>query len=161
VARGLDVYRHRLENEGMRLVVDVTADVPPVRIDESAMMLVLLNLVDNAVKYAADGGELTVTLRRQADQVLLAFADHGPGIEADEVEHIFERFYRAKRVRGRPVRGSGIGLAIVKQICLAHGGDVTLESAPGKGSTFTVSLPAVGEVAAAAAPQPATGAGQA
>jgi two-component system phosphate regulon sensor histidine kinase PhoR len=156
VARGLDVYRHRLEREGMTLQVDVAEGVPPVRFDESAMMLVLLNLTDNAVKYAADGGELIVTLRSQGDRVLLSFTDRGPGIDPEEREHIFERFYRAKRVRGRPVRGSGIGLSIVKHICEAHGGEVRVESAPGKGSTFVVSLPAAGTREPAGAPQAVT-----
>jgi two-component system phosphate regulon sensor histidine kinase PhoR len=146
ISRALDVYRHRLEREGMALDVAIAGDVPPVRMDEGAMTLVLLNLVDNAVKYAADGKRLLVTLRRDpadAGRVLLEVSDSGPGIERGERERIFERFYRARRVRGQPVRGSGIGLAIVKHICVAHGGDVTVDAAPGGGSTFTVWLPVV------------------
>ncbi len=141
LSRGLDVYRYRLDREGMKLTVDIEPDLPPVRIDENAMTLVLLNLVDNAVKYAAEGKALAVTLRRDQDRVLLEVTDNGPGIHEDERERIFERFYRTRHVRGRPVRGSGIGLSLVRHIAEAHGGGVTVTSAVGKGSTFTVWLP--------------------
>jgi two-component system phosphate regulon sensor histidine kinase PhoR len=148
LSRGLDVYRHRLEREGMTLHLDIAEDLPPVRIDENAMTLLLLNLVDNAVKYAADGKELEVSLREDGDRVLLSVADRGPGIPADERDRVFERFYRARSVRGLPVRGSGIGLAIVKHIATAHGGDVKISATPGGGSTFTVWLPRAPDEAA-------------
>ena len=141
LSRGLDVYRYRLDREGMKLSVEVEDDLPPVRMDENAIMLVLLNLVDNAVKYAADGKELHVSLKRDVDRVLLTMRDRGPGIQADERDRIFERFYRARDVRGRPVRGSGIGLSLVKHIAEAHGGGVTVESSEGKGSAFKVWIP--------------------
>jgi two-component system, OmpR family, phosphate regulon sensor histidine kinase PhoR len=143
LSRGLDVYRYRLEREGMKLNLSIGEDLPPVRIDENAMTLVLLNLVDNAVKYAADGKELSVSVTRAGDRVLLAVRDKGPGIPDDERERIFDRFYRGRDVRGRPVRGSGIGLSLVKHIVVAHGGGIEVDSAPGRGSTFTVWLPAV------------------
>lgn len=141
LSRGLDVYRYRLEREGMKLLVHLEEDLPPVRFDENAMTLVLLNLIDNAVKYAADGKELRVSLTRDGDRILLAVRDRGPGIAADEQERIFDRFYRARNVRGRPVRGSGIGLSLVKHIAEAHGGGVKVESREGEGSTFTVWIP--------------------
>src|SRR5438128_7572770 len=80
LSRGLDVYRYRLEREGMKLSVDLPSDLPPVRIDENAMTLLLLNLVDNAVKYAPEGKALEVSLRRDGDRVLLGVRDRGPGI---------------------------------------------------------------------------------
>jgi two-component system, OmpR family, phosphate regulon sensor histidine kinase PhoR len=141
LSRGLDVYRYRLDREGMKLTVDIEPDLPPIRIDENAMTLVLLNLVDNAVKYAAEGKALAVSLRRDGERVLIDVTDRGPGIQEDERERIFERFYRTRHVRGRPVRGSGIGLSLVKHIAEAHHGGVTVSSAVGKGSTFTVWLP--------------------
>ena len=101
------------------------ADLPPVRMDESAMTLVILNLVDNAVKYAADGGEVAVAAAARARAaVVLSVRDCGPGIAPDEQRRIFERFYRAESARARNVRGSGIGLALVKHIAEAHGGRV-------------------------------------
>ncbi len=150
LSRGLDVYRYRLEREGMKLTVDIPDDLPPVRIDENAMTLVLLNLVDNAVKYASEGKALHVSLAERGDRVLLMVKDRGPGIGPDERERIFDRFYRAHSVRTRPIRGSGIGLSLVKHIAEAHGGGVYVESEMGKGSTFTVWLPRdSGESAAA------------
>ena len=100
VERALDVFRHRLEKEKLRLRTEIEANLPAVRMDEDAMTLVLLNLVDNAVKYAGDGGEVSVRLRRVPGAVALSIADRGPGIAPDEQRRIFERFYRA-RTRAR------------------------------------------------------------
>jgi two-component system phosphate regulon sensor histidine kinase PhoR len=141
VARALDVFRHRLEKEKLRLKTEIEPELPPVRMDEDAMTLVLLNLVDNAVKYAGDGGEVSVRLRRAPGAVALVVSDRGSGIALDEQVRIFERFYRAASARTRNVRGSGIGLALVKHIVEAHGGRVEVASVPGKGSTFTVFVP--------------------
>jgi two-component system phosphate regulon sensor histidine kinase PhoR len=149
VERALDVLRHRLEKEKLRLRTEIEANLPPVRMDEDAMTLVLLNLVDNAVKYAGDGGEVAVRLRRAPGAVALVVSDRGSGIAPDEQGRIFERFYRAESARTRNVRGSGIGLALVKHIAEAHGGRVEVESAPGKGSTFTVFVPVAPIVAPA------------
>jgi two-component system phosphate regulon sensor histidine kinase PhoR len=139
--RSLDVYRYRIEREKMEMHLDVAEDLPPVKIDESAITLVVMNLVDNALKYAADGKELWVSLKREGEDVVLAVRDSGPGIPADEQARVFDRFYRGRDTRGRPVRGSGIGLSLVRHIAQAHGGDVTLTSEPGRGSTFIVRLP--------------------
>jgi two-component system phosphate regulon sensor histidine kinase PhoR len=149
VARALDVLRHRLEKEKLRLKTEIEPDLPPVRMDEDAMTLVLLNLVDNAVKYAGDGGEVSVRLRRAPGAVALVVSDRGAGIALDEQARIFERFYRAESARTRNVRGSGIGLALVKHIAEAHGGRVEVASVPGKGSTFTVYVPVAPIVAPA------------
>jgi two-component system phosphate regulon sensor histidine kinase PhoR len=142
VERALDVFRHRLEKEKLRLRTEIESNLPAVRMDEDAMTLVLLNLVDNAVKYAGDGGEVSVRLRRVPGAVALSIADRGSGIAVDEQRRIFERFYRAENARARNVRGSGIGLALVKHIAEAHGGRVEVESVPGQGATFTVYVPA-------------------
>jgi two-component system phosphate regulon sensor histidine kinase PhoR len=153
VERVLDVCRYRLEKERMRLRTDIHTDLPPVRMDEDAMALVLLNLVDNAVKYAGDGGEVAVKLERVPGGVALSVRDAGAGIDLEEQGRIFERFYRATSARARNVRGSGIGLSLVKHIAEAHGGRVTVESAPGRGATFTVNLPASPVVPAAESPE--------
>jgi signal transduction histidine kinase len=129
----------------MALHVHIADDLPPVRIDESAMTLVVMNLVDNALKYAADGKEIAVSVTHEHGRVKLAVRDRGPGIPEDERERIFDRFYRGRDVRGRPVRGSGIGLSLVEHIARAHGGSVEVDSHstpdPQHGSTFTVWLP--------------------
>jgi two-component system, OmpR family, phosphate regulon sensor histidine kinase PhoR len=142
VERALDVCRYRLDKERMKLRTDIEARLPPVRMDEDAMTLVLFNLVDNAVKYAGDGGEVAVRLARAPGGVALSVRDRGPGISSDEQHRIFERFYRATNARARNVRGSGIGLSLVKHIAEAHGGRVDVASAAGQGSTFTVFVPA-------------------
>jgi len=141
VERALDVCRYRLDKEKMKLRTDIEDALPAVRMDEDAMTLVLLNLVDNAVKYAGEGGEVAVRLARAPGGVALSVRDRGPGISADDQHRIFERFYRATNARMRNVRGSGIGLSLVKHIAEAHGGRVTLTSAPGHGATFTVFVP--------------------
>jgi two-component system phosphate regulon sensor histidine kinase PhoR len=142
VERALDVCRYRLEKERMRLRAEINPGLPAVRMDEDAMALVLLNLVDNAVKYAGDGGEVAVKLERAPGGVALSVRDRGAGIAIEEQGRIFERFYRATTARVRNVRGSGIGLSLVKHIAEAHGGHVSVESEPGRGATFTVHIPA-------------------
>ncbi|RMH42185.1 MAG: sensor histidine kinase [Deltaproteobacteria bacterium] len=141
VERSLDIYRHRLDQAGMELRVDVDPGLPPVEIDENAMTLAVLNLVDNAIKYAADGKRLDVRVARDGDGVALAVADYGPGVARDEQKRIFERFYRSKQVRLKSSRGSGIGLALVKDIAEAHGGSVDVRSSPRDGTTFTIWIP--------------------
>src|SRR6185503_7276055 len=101
----------------------------------------VLNLIDNAIKYAADGKKIELTLAQEADQIVLSVRDFGPGIDPEEHDKIFERFYRARAMRLKPIRGSGIGLALVQHIARAHGGDVTVESTPGHGATFRLWLP--------------------
>jgi two-component system phosphate regulon sensor histidine kinase PhoR len=145
VARVLDVTRYRLEKERIRLVTEIEPGLPLVRMDENALTLVLLNLIDNAVKHGVTpgvGGEIKVVLARNPGGVALSVKDQGPGIPADEQAAIFERFYRARGARDRNVRGSGIGLALAKAIAEAHGGRVVVESVQGQGATFTVVLPA-------------------
>jgi two-component system phosphate regulon sensor histidine kinase PhoR len=144
--RALDVCRYRLEKEKLKLRTIIEPGLPPVRMDDNAMTLVVLNLVDNAIKYGADGGQVDVTLQRRPGGVVLGVRDYGPGIVREEQARIFERFYRARSARDRNVRGSGIGLALVKYIAEAHGGRVAVESpvagdsAPG--ALFRVYLPA-------------------
>jgi signal transduction histidine kinase len=119
----------------------------------------LLILVDNAVSYTPDGGTITLSVRRAGGDVRVAVADNGAGIEAADVEHIFERFYRADRTRARAAgsnRGTGLGLSIADWITTQHGGRIEVETAPGQGSTFTVVLPlAPMQAAVSAAPVPA------
>jgi two-component system, OmpR family, sensor histidine kinase SenX3 len=106
------------------------------------MTLLLLNLVDNAVKYGGSG-PISVRLEKSArgHELTLQIIDRGLGIAPDEQRKIFERFYRTRAVRNTSIRGSGIGLALVKHIAESHGGRATVVSVPGEGSMFTVTLP--------------------
>jgi two-component system phosphate regulon sensor histidine kinase PhoR len=144
-ARAVELSTHRLHNAGMTATMDLPAELPA-RIDGNALTLAVLNLIDNAIKYAADGKRIELTAREEGAgerrRIVIAVRDFGPGIEADEQARIFERFYRAKAVRLKPIRGSGIGLALVEHIAIAHHGGVSVTSEPGKGATFALWLPA-------------------
>jgi two-component system, OmpR family, phosphate regulon sensor histidine kinase PhoR len=148
VERALDVCRYRLEREKVKLAVDIEPGLPLVRMDANEMTLVVLNLVDNAIKHAAEGGKVVVTVARAPGFLTLAVRDFGPGLAPEDHARVFERFYRAQRTREKNVRGSGIGLALVKHIALAHGGRVTVASpvpdSPDnpQGSVFKVFVPA-------------------
>ncbi len=111
-----------------------------VPMDSSMIEQAVLNLVDNAVKYTEDGGSVSVTVSVNG-MVKISVADTGYGIEKEHHARLFERFYRTDKARSRQQGGTGLGLAIVKHIMLAHKGDVTVESTPGKGSVFTLHLP--------------------
>ena len=126
---------------GVRVTVDVDAGELPVRANEVTLRRLLLILVDNAVKFTPEGG--TVTLRAASDDgtVAISVADTGVGIAADDLAHIFERFWRADKVRSREVSGAGLGLPIAKQIAEQHGARLDVQSEPGRGSLFTVRLP--------------------
>jgi len=110
--------------------------------DEDLIRRMLLNLLDNAVKYTASGGSVAVKLFVQKSQARITVTDTGIGIPAEEAAHVFERFYRVDKARSRADGGSGLGLSIAKWVAEAHNGSIELLSQPGKGSTFTVSMPA-------------------
>ena len=114
----------------------------PLRGDRDRLAQVLTNLLDNAVKYTPDGGRVSVALRRDGEAYEMAVSDTGIGIEPQHLDRIFERFYRTDKARSRGMGGTGLGLSIVKHIVQAHGGAVSVESAPGRGSTFRVRLSA-------------------
>lgn len=140
VTRAVDACRVRAERDGVELDLDLGAGLAPVRLDERAIEIAVINLVDNALKYAADGRRASVAVRRVGDDVEIRVTDQGPGIPAEERKRIFERFVRGRHAQGKQARGSGIGLALVKHIAEAHGGRVWVEDAPGGGSVFVIVL---------------------
>lgn len=101
----------------------------------------MLILVDNAIKYTPSGGEVSLSLRKHSGATTLEVADTGIGISAEDLPHIFERFYRADKSRMRSASGTGLGLAIAKWIAEQHGGEISVKSSPGVGTTFTIRLP--------------------
>ena len=113
-----------------------------VEADPSRLKQVVVNLLDNAIKYTPEGGSVSISVTRRDDHAILEVADSGLGISADDLPHVFERFYRADKARSRQMGGTGLGLSIVRSICQAHGGRVTVNSAEGRGSLFRVQLPA-------------------
>jgi signal transduction histidine kinase len=125
--------------------ITLHAEVPPglaVSADRERLGQVLRNLLANAETHTPEGGTISVTVDRAGDRVRLVVADTGTGIAAEHLPHVFDRFYRADPSRARATGGAGLGLAIVKQIVEAHGGTVGVDSEPGQGTRFTISLPA-------------------
>jgi heavy metal sensor kinase len=109
--------------------------------DRARLKQVVVNLVDNAIKYTPEGGAVAVAVSAKDGSAMMLVEDNGVGVPADALPHLFERFYRVDKARSRQMGGAGLGLAIVKSIVAAHGGQVKVESAEAKGSRFTVELP--------------------
>ncbi|MDQ3545025.1 MAG: ATP-binding protein [Verrucomicrobiota bacterium] len=116
-------------------------DLPPLQADEARLQEVIYNLLDNAVKYSAAGGHITIRASSADGQLSLSVSDKGVGIPARDLPRIFERFYRADKARHRELGGTGLGLSIVKHIVQLHGGSVAAESELGRGTTLRVHLP--------------------
>ena len=129
----------------------LTADIAPgvtVTCDQGKVGQIIHNLIDNALKYTPDGGDIRLTLAAERSHAVLTVTDNGVGIPEEDQKHIFERFYRVDKARSRATGGTGLGLSIVHEMVTMHGGEVSVESAPGQGSTFTVRLPVKHEVKA-------------
>jgi two-component system phosphate regulon sensor histidine kinase PhoR len=137
----------RADARGVKLMNDVSRDVF-VRADARRLEQMLMNLVDNAVKYTREGTEVRVSHEREGARDRVHVADTGEGIAAEHLPRIFERFYRVDSARSRDMGGTGLGLAIVKHLARAHGGEATARSEPGRGSTFTLELPSAPEAQA-------------
>ncbi|MBA3973541.1 MAG: hypothetical protein C0504_04890 [Candidatus Solibacter sp.] len=118
--------------------------------DSEAVHQIIGNLVDNAIKYTPEGGSVTVDCKPAGNFIEIAVRDSGMGIPAEELPRLFERFYRVDKARSRNLGGTGLGLAIVKHLIKAHNGAIRVDSKPGKGSTFTFTLPADDKAAGAA-----------
>jgi signal transduction histidine kinase len=145
------------QTAGVHMRLDVPPHLPPVAANPDAMAMLVRNLLDNAIKYTPAGGQVTMSaavggrpskpvLRSQGADVppsgiVIQVADTGPGIAAEDLPHIFERFYRVDKARSRRQGGAGLGLALVRAIVEAQGGWMGVDSVLGKGSTFTVYLP--------------------
>ena len=134
------VFRSAIEKAGLRLVVDCQPLSEPVFVDRDMWEKIVLNLVSNAFKYTLEG-EIEVALRDAGAHVELVIRDTGVGISADQLPRIFDRFHRVEVALARAYEGTGIGLSLVQELVKLHGGVVRVESQPGQGSVFTVSIP--------------------
>ncbi len=112
--------------------------------DADRLKQLLVNLLDNALKYTPSEAPITVELARSGGEAVLTLRDAGPGIPPEDLPHVFERFYRADHARSRDPGGSGLGLAIARWIVEQHEGDISIDSTPGVGTTVTVRLPLAG-----------------
>ncbi|HEU4596155.1 MAG TPA: HAMP domain-containing sensor histidine kinase [Pyrinomonadaceae bacterium] len=145
VAETLKCCEVRLRQSDFRIVFEgPSKPLSPAVLDREAVAQAVMNLLDNAVKYSehAENKEVIVRLGQREGRVLISVTDHGVGIPREEQKKIFEKFYRVSTGLVHDVKGSGLGLALVKHIVEAHRGAVSVESEPGRGSTFTISLPA-------------------
>ena len=140
VARAVEACRLRAERESVTVHFSVAEDLPLAWLDERAIEIAVINLVDNAVKYAKDGGQVRVDVEHTAGRVEIRVSDRGAGIASEDRKRIFDRFVRGRRAQEEQIRGSGIGLALVKHIAEAHGGAVWVEPAEPRGATFVLTI---------------------
>jgi two-component system sensor histidine kinase BaeS len=132
----LTAFQAQARTGNVSLTVETADDLPWLDIDPGRIRQVLSNLVANALRYTPAGGEIRVRYRQAEKQALLEVQDTGPGIPAEEIPHVFERFYKTT-----DSGGMGLGLAIARHLVEAHGGTISAESAPGAGTTMRVTLP--------------------
>lgn len=141
VQRAVSLFEARAAAKGLQLETRVSDTLSPVAGDFDLLTQLLVNLLDNAVKYTPASGRVLVSVEPGDGVIDLSVTDTGPGIPEKHQPRVFERFYRVDAGRARDSGGSGLGLSIVKHIAERHGGSVRLQSTPGQGATFTVSLP--------------------
>ena len=128
--------------EQKRIKAELSCDASiSARVNAPLLEQAIVNLVDNAVKYSDEGTTVSIEVVQQDRETAISVKDAGCGIPPEHLARIFERFYVVDKGRSRKLGGTGLGLAIVKHITLVHGGHVGVESAPGRGSTFTLHLP--------------------
>lgn len=136
------------EEKSIRLRAQIAVGVF-VEGDRTRLQEVIVNLIDNAIKYTQEGGRVEISVGSEGNSAILEVSDNGPGIPAHALPHVFERFYRADKARSRASGGTGLGLSIVKAICAAHNAEVRVWSQDGRGSRFRVELPLLAALASA------------
>jgi two-component system OmpR family sensor kinase/two-component system sensor histidine kinase BaeS len=146
-----DTFAHQADEDGVAIGLDVderdgrTGSLPPLLADPQRLGQVLGNLVANSLRHTPPGGRVTLgAAMASTDQIHLWVKDTGEGISPEDLPHVFDRFYRADKSRARTTGGAGLGLAIARQLIQAHGGQIEVESQPGRGARFTLKLPAAG-----------------
>lgn len=139
--KAIERFRLLVDGQGVVIKENIENELPPYMLDSEAYEQVLLNLMDNAVKYSQEDKVIEVSARQQNDSIVIEVSDHGIGISKKDIEKIFEKFTRIPMPDGRKIPGSGIGLTLVKEIVEAHGGTIEVESEIGRGSTFKLFLP--------------------
>jgi heavy metal sensor kinase len=142
VAGAVEQVEPLAAQRGIRLIQEPGPEVV-VEADESLLLQLLLNLLDNAIKYTTAGGDVRVAWTADSGSAHVTVSDSGIGIDAEHLPHVFDRFYRVDKARTRAEGGTGLGLAISRWIVDAHGGDINVVSTPGHGSSFTVRLPLI------------------
>jgi signal transduction histidine kinase len=138
------------KNKSIELTVNIAPDLPDIEADKEMVRVVVTNLLGNGIKYTQEGGKVLVSAELlqtaqssgQNGSIAITVADNGPGIAEDELDKVFEKFYRGRSAVAQKVMGNGLGLALAREIATLHGGDIKLQSTVGQGSKFTFLLPA-------------------
>jgi signal transduction histidine kinase len=141
LSNAMTLIRERAQRHSIQLGLDVDPRLGEFQADERKVKQILLNLLSNAVKFTPDGGRVDVIAKMDATKVAIAVKDTGIGIAQEDHAAVFEEFKQVGRDYTRKAEGTGLGLALTKRFVELHGGDISLASAPGKGSTFTITLP--------------------
>ncbi|CAG0983296.1 two-component system, OmpR family, sensor histidine kinase BaeS [Anaerolineales bacterium] len=142
ITHAVEPFRLQAQSSQVELKFNLASNLPPIELDVDRITQVIRNLLSNALRHTPTGGQVTVTCKRDTPQrLLITISDTGKGISPDDLPYVYDRFYRADKSRARVSGGSGIGLAIVKQLVEAHGGKVWVESQSGQGATFGFTLP--------------------
>jgi signal transduction histidine kinase len=149
IAKAVEIVQPHAQRKAIELLTAGPSDLGPVAGDEVTLVEAVVNLLGNAVKYSHTDSQITVTATQERDRIEIAVTDTGVGIPADELPHVFGDFYRGQR---GTEAGAGLGLAITRRIVEAHDGTIAVESTPGEGSTFTITLPVPPAGAAQAVP---------
>jgi len=137
----ISTIQDRVRHDGFAIEMKIEKSLPPIMADASALTQAVNNLIDNAVKYSGDSKKVFVQAYNDVRSVVIEVKDFGLGIKKEEMDKVFDRFYRGGNELTRTVKGSGLGLTLVKQIVEAHKGSIQVESESGKGSVFTMRLP--------------------
>ena len=141
IDKTISEFKKKIEQKNHKIKINISPQLPLIKADPEQIEVVFRNLLDNAIKYTPNGGEIYISAFEKAENIYIEIADNGIGISAEHLPRIFERFYRVDKDRSRKLGGTGLGLAIVKHIVQAHGGTIGVESKPGKGSKFFFTLP--------------------
>jgi signal transduction histidine kinase len=141
----VETTQHRVGHDGFEIELRIQEPLPPARADPEALTQAVSNLLDNAIQYSGQAKQVDVVAWSEGGTVVIAVEDSGAGIPEDEIGKVFDRFYRGSNEVTRSIRGSGLGLTLVKEIVDAHGGSVEVASQAGKGSRFSIKLPAMME----------------
>lgn len=141
VMKALSVLQTAIKEKRHKVNLDLPDTIKPILSDEDSLLQIVINLLDNAIKYTPDEGKIHIALAETHDEVIITIADNGVGIAENELDRIFERFYRVDRARGGKIRGTGLGLAMVKHLVKGLGGKITVDSELGKGTTFRIFIP--------------------
>jgi two-component system phosphate regulon sensor histidine kinase PhoR len=146
IDRALEIFEMQIRDSGVVLEKGLASELPQILADRPALIRALQNLISNALKYGDGGKWISLRADLSGDKVNIVVADRGQGISAVDLPHIFEPFYRGRSVVEAQIQGSGLGLALVKQIVDAHGAKISVESTPSAGCSFIISIPVAGAV---------------